>query len=178
MGVRKALKVWLGVVALLAAACPGLAAEPSRAGGTAELGEVVYTESKIGQPQEQVTQKIVVITSEEVPSTPTPNRNLSELVNYQSGVFVRPLSRNDANWGSFGGLGPRYNGYLLDGLPIDTFVDAMSLDPLAFERVEMHKGPASVMYPNYLTADFAGNLAPLAGITNFITRDPETSSTR
>lgn len=55
----------------------------------------------------------------------------------------------------------------------------MSLDPWALERVELHKGPASVMYSNYLTMDFAGNETPLAGITNFLLKDRiATSQTR
>jgi len=114
---------------------------------------------------------VEVFYSDEFDQLTSNNRNISELMKYTAGQFVNPLSRNDANWGSFGGLGPQYNGYLLDGLPIDSFVDAMSLDPWAFERVELHKGPASVMYTNYLFSDFAGNETPLAGITNFILKD-------
>lgn len=143
-----------------------------------KLSDLVVTESKIGQSQESVTQKVELFYPEEFEQQTTPNRNITELLKFTSGQFVNPLSRNDANWGSFGGLGPKYNGYLLDGLPIDSFADAMSLDPWAFGRVEIHKGPASVMYSNYLTMDFAGNEAPLAGITNFILKDriegPET----
>jgi hypothetical protein len=81
-------------------------------------------------------------------------------------VAVTVLSRNDANWGSYGGLGPNYNSYLLDGLPVDAFVDTMSLAPWAFQSIEMYQGPASVLYSNYLSMDFAGVRAPLAGITN------------
>ena len=54
---------------------------------------------------------------------------MAEIFQYQPGTFASVLSRNDANWGSYGGLGPKYNGYLLDGLGIDSFVDTMSLDP-------------------------------------------------
>lgn len=144
-----------------------------------KLSDLVVTESKIGQSQETVTQKVELFYPEEFDQQTTHNRNITELLKYTSGQFVNPLSRNDANWGSFGGLGPKYNGYLLDGLPIDSFADAMSLDPWAFGRVEIHKGPASVMYSNYLTMDFAGNEAPLAGITNFILKDRiDTPATR
>lgn len=144
-----------------------------------KLSDLVITDSKIGQSQETVTQKVELFYPEEFDQQTTYNRNIAELLQYTSGQFVNPLSRNDANWGSFGGLGPKYNGYLLDGLPIDSFVDAMSLDPWAFGQVEIHKGPASVMYSNYLSMDFAGNEAPLAGITNFILKDKiETPATR
>ena len=135
------------------------------------MEELIVTESKILQVQENVTQKIDVITQEEIDSTNYNNKNISEIFMYQPGTFVSVLSRNDANWGSYGGLGPKYNVYLLDGLPIDSFVDTMSLDPWILERAEVHRGPASVMYPNYLTMDFAGNETPLSGITNLILKD-------
>lgn len=138
---------------------------------TIQLKDVVVTDTKIAQPQESVTQKVAVVYSEDFNKQPTYNRNITELFKYESGQFVNPLSRNDANWGSYGGLGPKYNSYLLDGLPIDSFVDTMSLDPWALDRAELHKGPASVLYSNYLTMDFAGNQAPLAGTTNLILKD-------
>ena len=118
-----------------------------------------------------MTQKIQVLSGEDFDQLTLPNRNVAELLRYRPGLFVNVLSRNDANWGSFGGLGPKYNEYLLDGLPVDSFADAMSLDPWALDRVEMHEGPASVLYPTYLTMDFAGNETPLAGITNLVLKD-------
>lgn len=136
-----------------------------------ELPAIVVTESKIAQPQESVTQSVRVLYAEDIAERPESQRNLSELLRYEPGVFILPLSRNDANWGSYGGQGPKYNVHLLDGLPVDSFVDDMSLDAWAFERVESHRGPASVMYSNYLTSDFAGNESPLAGVTNFVLRE-------
>lgn len=128
-----------------------------------ELPPVVVTASKLSEPQKNVTQKITVVTQEEFAKIGSPNRNATELLRSEPGMFVNPLSRNDANWGSYGGLGPKYNGMLLDGLPIDSFVDPMGLDPMAFDRVESQRGPASVMYGNYMSMDFAGNQSPLAG---------------
>lgn len=135
------------------------------------LAELVVTDTKVAQPQETVTQKIQVIGGDDLEQLTAHNRDIAELLRYQPGLFVNVLSRNDANWGSFGGLGPKYNEYLLDGLPIDSFADARSLDPWAFDHVEMHEGPASVLYPNSLTMDFAGNETPLAGITNLVLKD-------
>jgi iron complex outermembrane recepter protein len=136
-----------------------------------ELSEIVVTETKVAQSKETVTQKVQLLYSSDFELQTLYNRNVSELLKYTSGQFVNALSRNDPNWGSFGGLGPKYNGYLLDGLAIDSFSDAMSLDPWAFDRIELHEGPASVMYSNYLSMDFAGNETPLAGITNLISKD-------
>ena len=132
---------------------------------------VVVTDTKIPQAQDHVTQQVKVIEREQILPLTTPNRNLSELLKSQPGTFVNVLSRNDANWGSYGGLGPKYNSYLLDGLPVDGFTDTMNLDPWILERVEVHQGPASVLYSNYMSMDFAGNAAPLAGITNLLTRE-------
>jgi iron complex outermembrane receptor protein len=131
----------------------------------------VVTDTKIPQQQKNVTQKVIVLDNADFGAWTTANRNVAELLQYQPGVAVTVLSRNDANWGSYGGLGPKYNSYLLDGLPVDGFVDTMSLDPWAFERIETHQGPASVLYSNYLSMDFAGVQAPLAGITNLVLKD-------
>jgi iron complex outermembrane recepter protein len=132
---------------------------------------VIVTGSKTDEAQENITQKVNVIYDDHIAAQAISSRNVSELLQYQSGVSITVLSRNDANWGSYGGLGPKYNSYLLDGLPIDSFVDTMSLDPWAFGRVETYQGPASVMYSNYLSADFAGTQAPLAGITNLVLKE-------
>lgn len=143
------------------------------------IEEIIITESKMPQSEANITQKIDVVSQDEIERTVSNNRNISEIFNYQPGTAVNVLSRNDANWGSYGGLGPKYNVYLLDGLPIDSFVDTMSLDPWILERAEVHRGPASVMYPNYLNMDFAGNETPLAGITNLVLKDKiETPMTR
>lgn len=137
----------------------------------AKLDEIVVTESKYPQSPEEVTHKIDVVAQKEIDNINLVNRNLAEVLRYTPGNFVNPLSRNDANWGSYGGFGPKYNGWLLDGLPVDPFVDAMSLESIYLDRMEVHRGPASVLYPNYMTMDFAGNITSLAGITNLITKD-------
>ena len=136
-----------------------------------KLASLVVTDTKVAQSQDNVTQKIEVLDSEQLAWQGQNKRNLAEFLAYTSGQFVNVLSRNDANWGSYAGLGPKYNTWLLDGLPIDSFVDAMNLNPWVFERIEAQKGPASVLYSNYLSMDFAGNQTPLAGTSNFILRD-------
>lgn len=133
-----------------------------------QLADMVVTDTKVAQASNSVTQKIVVLHEADMRRQPESSRNLAESMRYTSGQFVNVLSRNDANWGAYAGLGAKYNSYLLDGLPIDSFVDAMSLDSAAFERIEMHKGPASVLYSNYLCMDFLGNETALAGTTNFV----------
>jgi outer membrane receptor protein involved in Fe transport len=144
-----------------------------------ELDKIVVTDTKVMQSLTSVTQKIMVMNDAQFERLTDYNRNISELLRYSAGQYVNVLSRNDANWGSHAGLGPKYNTFMVDGLPIDSFVDAMSLDAWAFERVESQRGPASILYSNYITMDFAGNETALAGTTNFILKDQiKTTMTR
>ena len=148
-----------------------IAGGPAAAEDVYEMEEVIVTGSKLPQTPGNVTQKISIITSEDMGSLVQGNGNLAELLSYSPGNFANVLSRNDANWGSSGGLAHTYKGYMLDGLPIDSFVDLQSLDSWAFERVEDQRGSASVLYPTYLAMDFAGNQSPLAGTANFILKE-------
>jgi len=136
-----------------------------------EMEEVTITGSKVPKTPGNVTQKIEIISAAEIDDLVLANGNLAEILSYSPGNFANVLSRNDANWGSSGGLAHTYKGYMLDGLPIDAFIDLQSLDPWAFSRIEDQRGSASVLYPTYLAMDFAGNQSPLAGTANFILRE-------
>jgi outer membrane receptor protein involved in Fe transport len=138
---------------------------------TLDLGEVVITSNKIPAPKGNVTQKIDVITPEEIVPIVQGNNNISEALQYRPGASVSVLSRNDANWGTYGGIGPKYSTYMLSGLPVDAFVDPQSLDLAAIERIEVQRGPASVLYPNWLSQDFAGNQTPLSGTVNLVLKE-------
>ncbi len=138
---------------------------------TVTIGEVTITGSKAPQSAGNVTQKIDIIDSREFKGLVSGNRNVGEAIMYKPGSSVTTLSRNDANWGTYGGIGPKYSTYMLQGLPVDAFVDPMSLDLSAIERIEVQRGPASVLYPNYLSQDFAGNQSPLAGTINLILKE-------
>lgn len=133
-----------------------------------KLMDVVVTPSRFNQSAGNVTQKIDVITSREIESHVFGNRNLCEVLSGLPGISVSVLSRNDANWGTYGGIGPKYNTYMLEGLPVDAFTDPMSLDLNIIDKIEVQHGPASVLYPNYLSQDFAGIQSPLAGTVNII----------
>jgi outer membrane receptor protein involved in Fe transport len=133
-----------------------------------ELGNVVITPSKFSQSIGNVTQKIDIINSKEIESSVLGNENICEVIKKLPGASVTVLSRNDANWGTYGGIGPKYSTYMLQGLPIDAFVDPMSLDLNAIDHIEVQRGPASVFYPNFLTQDYAGSQSPLCGTVNLI----------
>lgn len=142
-----------------------------KVGDTLKINEVVITANKHIQSIGNVTQQVDVITSEQASLLVEGNNNLSELLMYTPGAAVSVLSRNDANWGTYGGIGPKYATWMLQGLPIDGFVDPMSLDLEIIDRVEIQRGPASVLYPTYLSQDFAGNQSPLAGTINLIVKE-------
>ncbi|NTW50268.1 MAG: TonB-dependent receptor [Chlorobiales bacterium] len=133
--------------------------------------EMVVTATKLPESPGNPTQKIDVIDSEEISTIVPANRNIAEAIQYTPGVSVSVLSRNDANWGTYGGIGPKYSTYMLQGLPIDAFVDPMALDLSAVAHIEVQRGPASVLYPNYLSQDFAGNQSPLAGTVNLLLKE-------
>lgn len=136
-----------------------------------QLGKIVITASKTPQLVSKVTQKVDVVTDKDMRKIIQTNRNIAELIQYIPGASVKVLSRNDVNWGAYGGIGPKYNTYMLQGLPFDGFVDPMSMEMMAVKRIEIQRGPASVLYPNYLSQDFAGNQSPLAGTVNLILKD-------
>ncbi len=136
-----------------------------------ELGKVVITSSKTPQFTTKITQKVDVITDRQINNSISSNRNLAELIRYLPGASVMVLSRNDANWGAYGGIGPKYCTYMINGLVMDGFIDPMSINKMAIQRIEIQRGPASILYPNYLSQDFAGNQSPLAGTINLILKD-------
>ncbi len=43
--------------------------------------------------------------------------------------------------------------------------------PDTFDSIELQRGPASVLYPNYLSMDFSGNQSPLTGTTNILLKE-------
>lgn len=138
---------------------------------TTMLGEVVITATKSPQSKGNVTQKIDIIGTKEIGIAITGNRNIAEVMQNQQGASVTTLSRNDANWGTFDGVGPKYSTYMLHGLPVDSYIDPMNLDLSAVSRIEIQRGPASVLYPGYLSQDFAGSQSPLAGTVNLILKE-------
>ncbi len=131
----------------------------------------IITASKTLRSPSDVTQKVDIVPEQEFNQIISNNRNIAELIQYLPGASVKVLSRNDANWGAYGGIGPKYNTYMVNGLPVDGFIDPMSIDIMGVQHIEIQRGPASVLYPNYLSQDFAGNQSPLAGTVNLILKD-------
>jgi len=80
-----------------------------------QLADMVVTDAKVAQSPDSVTQHILVLRAEDLEQTVIDHRHLAEWMRHTAGQFVNVLSRNDANWGSYAGLGPKYNTWLLDG---------------------------------------------------------------
>lgn len=131
----------------------------------------VLTSSKTPRLSTEVTQKVDIVSEAQINQMISGNRNIAEFIQYLPGASVKVLSRNDANWGAYGGIGPKYNTYMIQGLPIDAFMDPMNIDAMVIKHIEIQRGPASVLYPNYLSQDFAGNQSPLAGTVNLILKE-------
>ncbi len=133
-----------------------------------QLGRITITASKSPRSLDSVTQKVDIIPRQAFRTVVSGHNNLAEQLQYLPGAAVRVLSRNDANWGAYGGIGPKYVTTMVQGLPVDGFMDQMTMGTSAIERIEIQRGPASVLYANSLSQDFAGNQSPLAGTINII----------
>jgi len=166
---RVVIPVSVPVLFLMISVAPATVAEQTRE--IYVLEETVITAAKAPVTLGNVTQKVDVIREDQIKSRIAGNANIAEILGYEPGNFASVLSRNDANWGSAGGLPHKYKSYLLDGLPIDAFVDPQSLDIGALKRIEEQRGPAAALYPNYLFMDFAGNQSALSGTTNLVLKD-------
>ena len=66
----------------------------------AEIGEIIVTANKINTSNRNVTQKVDVISSNEIQNLVAGNNNLAELITKAPGASISALSRNDANWGT------------------------------------------------------------------------------
>ncbi len=140
-----------------------------------QLSKIVITASKTPQSIDKITQKIDVVSEKDISKIVMGNRNVAELIQYLPGASVKVLSRNDVNWGAYGGIGTKYNTYMIQGLPIDGFMDPVGLSIMGIQRIEVQRGPASILYSNYLSQDFAGNQSPLAGTVNIIVKEDVTT---
>lgn len=138
---------------------------------TVELQEVVVTGTKTGTAIMEVPQSISVVTREEMAARNV--RDIGEAVMYTAGVFAGGTGETTVFGGNsiqlrgFGGGGTAgfsYNEYL-DGLKmVGTSYAGANLDPYLFERVEVLRGPASVLY---------GQNQP-GGVVNTISKRPTT----
>ncbi len=125
---------------------------------------------KTDTPLAETPQSISVVTREEMQARNA--RNIAEAIGYTAGVRSSVMGASSGYGGDssavrgFGGdgtSGPSFNEYI-DGMRLggSGYVVA-GIDPFAFERVEVIKGPASVLY---------GQATP-GGLVNMVTKRPQ-----
>ncbi len=126
--------------------------------------------TKTDTPLAETPQSISVVTREEMQARNV--RNIAEALGYTAGVRAGAMGASSGYGGDsssirgFGGdgtSGPSFNEYI-DGMRLkgSGYVVA-GIDPFAFERVEVIKGPASVLY---------GQATP-GGLVNMVSKRPQ-----
>lgn len=104
------------------------------------------TGSKTDTPLIEVPQSVSVIGREELNDRGV--LKVDEALRYTSGVFSQPFGYDsDTDWLYIRGFDATQSGVFLDGLNLFQYAFAgYSIDPFLLERVEVLKGPASVLY--------------------------------
>ncbi|MCM2294617.1 TonB-dependent siderophore receptor [Allorhizobium sp. BGMRC 0089] len=105
------------------------------------------TGSKSDTPLKDIPQSVSVVGTQEMEDRGVTNK-VDEALRYTSGVFTQPFGADgDTNWYYIRGFDATQTGTFLDGLNLWSYGFAgFLIDPVALERVEVLKGPASVLY--------------------------------
>ena len=134
-----------------------------------EVGEVIITSTRTGREIEAEPTRVEAIDEEEVDEKITMRpANVSMVLNESTGIKVQQTSATSATQSvRIQGLEGRYTQILKDGFPaFGGFSGSLSLleiPPLDLRQVEIIKGPAGTFYGE----------GAIAGVVNFISKDPE-----
>ncbi|MVA59366.1 TonB-dependent siderophore receptor [Agrobacterium vitis] len=140
------------------------------ANGTQDKGPIVKrarSGTKTDTPIAETPQSVSVVTGDQL--TKQGATSVSSALRYEPGVTTgsRPGDRFDSVFiRGFGGFGPNANYiHYLDGLKLPTGInyDVPSVDSYLIDRIEIMRGPASVLYGS-------GNPG---GLVNLVTKKPE-----
>ncbi|MCD2183848.1 TonB-dependent siderophore receptor [Rhizobium sp. GN54] len=127
------------------------------------------TGSKTDTPLSEIPQSVSVIGREEIDDRGAVNK-VDEILRYTPGVTTQPFGVDaDTDWFYIRGFDATQTGVFLDGLNLFSYgFGGFQIDPFMLERLEVLKGPASVLY---------GGSSP-GGIINMISKRPtgETST--
>ncbi len=127
------------------------------------------TGSKTGTPISEIPQSVSVIGRDEIEDRGVVNK-VDEVLRYTPGVTTEPFGVDaDTDWFYIRGFDATQTGVFLDGLNLFSYgFGGFQIDPFMLERVEVLKGPASVLY---------GGANP-GGIVNMVSKRPtgETSA--
>ena len=140
------LAAGLMLVYCIAAATTVLADEPY------SLGEVVVTASRIESPLAEAPANVTVITAEQISRTGA--QSLVDVFDREPGVFTQNLLGNPKTASidirGYGEAAPQNVLFLVNGRRINSIdlsgADLAQIPVDAIERVEVYRGPASVLY--------------------------------
>ncbi|MDQ0457077.1 iron complex outermembrane receptor protein [Rhizobium paknamense] len=105
------------------------------------------TGAKADVPLKEVPQSVSVVGGQEMSDRGVTNK-VDEALRYTAGVYTQPFGADgDTNWYYVRGFDATQTGTFLDGLNLWSYgFGGFLIDPVALERVEVLKGPASVLY--------------------------------
>lgn len=127
------------------------------------VAKATTTGSKSATPITEIPQSVSVIGRDELDDRGVVNK-VDEALRYTPGVTAEPFGTDaDTDWFYIRGFDATQTGVFLDGLTLFSFgFGGFQIDPFMLERVEVLKGPASVLY---------GGANP-GGIINLISKRP------
>ncbi|MDK1375076.1 MULTISPECIES: TonB-dependent siderophore receptor [unclassified Sinorhizobium] len=127
------------------------------------VAKATSTGSKSATPVTAIPQSVSVVGREELDDRGVVNK-IDEALRYTPGVATEPFGTDaDTDWFYIRGFNATQTGVFLDGLSLYSFgFGGFQIDPFMLERVEVLKGPASVLY---------GGANP-GGIINLISKRP------
>lgn len=127
------------------------------------VAKATATGSKTATPLAEIPQSVSVVGREELEDRGVVNK-IDEALRYTPGVSTEPFGTDaDTDWFYIRGFNASQTGVFLDGLTLYSFgFGGFQIDPFMLERIEVLKGPASVLY---------GGANP-GGIINLISKRP------
>ncbi len=119
------------------------------------------TATKTDTPLREVPQSVSVINREQLDSRQV--QSLGEALRFTAGVQSETFGADPhVDWFSIRGFSTNDTGLFLNGLRVSPGVTALSPEPYGLERIDVLKGPASVLY---------GQNAP-GGLVNLVSKRP------
>jgi len=126
------------------------------------VAKTTQTGSKTATPLKEIPQSVSVIGREEIDDQGA--QKADEALRYTAGVFAQPFGPDsDTNWTFIRGFQATATGTYLDGLQLFSYAfGGFYVDTFGLERIEVLKGPASVLY---------GGSNP-GGLINYVSKRP------
>lgn len=120
------------------------------------------TGSKTATPIQAIPQAVSVVGRDEIDDRGA--QKVDEALRYTAGVLAQPFgSDSDTNWLFIRGFQTTQTGTYMDGLQLQSYAfGGFFIDSFLLERIEVLKGPASVLY---------GGANP-GGIVNYVSKRP------